>query len=297
MRHEAFAMQTMQHIAFLGLGAMGGRMAAHLVKAGYAVTVWNRDPAKAAPLQQSGAALAATPRDAAQGADIVISMLTDDTAARNVWMDTQTGAAAGLQPGAVAIECSTVTQGWVRQLADEVLRRSAQLLDAPVVGSRPQADAAQLIFMVGGDGPTLAQVRPVLSTLAAKVLHVGDVGQGAVLKLAVNALFAAQLHSVAELLGFLARNGFAADRAAALLAECPIVAAPIAGAARMMAAGNTAPLFTIDLIEKDLCYLLDTAQASGAELPGATAAHTAFQRAQQLGMGGSHVSGVAAVFA
>lgn len=98
MRHEPFAMQTMQHIAFLGLGAMGARMAAHLVKAGYAITVWNRDPAKAAPLQQSGAALAATPRDAAQGADIVISMVTDDTATRNVCMDAQTGAAAGLQP-------------------------------------------------------------------------------------------------------------------------------------------------------------------------------------------------------
>lgn len=287
-------MQTMQHIAFLGLGAMGARMAAHLVKAGYAVTVWNRDPAKAAPLQHSGAALAATPREAAQGADIVISMVTDDTAARNVWMDAQTGAAAGLQPGAVAIECSTVTPGWVRQLADEVLRRGAQLLDAPVVGSRPQADAAQLIFMVGGDGPTLAQVRPVLSTLAAKVLHVGEVGQGAVLKLAVNALFAEQLHSVAELLGFLTRNGFAADQAADLLAEFPIVAAPIAGAARMMAAGNTAPLFTIDLIEKDLRYLLDAAQASGAELPGATAARTAFQRAQRMGLGGSNVTAVAA---
>jgi 3-hydroxyisobutyrate dehydrogenase-like beta-hydroxyacid dehydrogenase len=151
--------------------------------------------------------------------------------------------------------------------------------------------------MVGGDGQALEQVRPVLSTMAAKVLHVGAVGQGAVLKLAVNALFAAQLHSVAELLGFLARNGYAPQQAASLLGEFPIVAAPIAGAAKMMATGNTAPLFTIDLMEKDLSYLLETAQASGAALPGTSLARAAFQRAQQQGLGGAHVSGLAAVFA
>ncbi|MDZ7919842.1 NAD(P)-dependent oxidoreductase [Rhodoferax sp.] len=287
----------MQTIAFLGLGAMGARMAAHLVKAGYPVTVWNRDPAKAAPLQQQDATLVATARAAAQGADVVISMVTDDTAARSVWLDAQTGALDGLQAGAIAIECSTVTPTWVRQLAEAVHSRGAHLLDAPVVGSRPQADAAQLILMVGGAEHALEQVRPVLSTLAAKLLHVGAVGQGAVLKLAVNALFAAQLQSVAELLGFLTRNGYAPEQAANLLGEFPVVAPPIAGAAKMMAAKNTAPLFTIDLIEKDLGYLLDTASASGADLPSASVARTAFQRAQQLGLGAANVSGLAAVFA
>jgi 3-hydroxyisobutyrate dehydrogenase len=287
----------MQHIAFLGLGAMGVRMATHLVKAGYPVTVWNRDPAKAAPLLQQGAMLAATPRAAVESAAVVISMVTDDTAARSVWLDAQTGAVGALQANAIAIECSTVTPVWVRQLAESVQSRGAQLLDAPVVGSRPQAEAAQLVLMVGAEGHALEQVRPVLNTMAAKVLHVGRVGQGAVLKLAINALFAAQLHSVAELLGFLARNGYAPDHAANLMGEFPVVAAPIAGAAKMMAAGNTTPLFTIDLIEKDLGYLLETARASGAELPGAGVARAAFQRAQQLGLGSANVSGLAVVFA
>ncbi|MFY3383895.1 NAD(P)-dependent oxidoreductase [Paracidovorax sp. MALMAid1276] len=287
----------MQHIAFLGLGAMGTRMATQLVKAGHRVTVWNRNPAKAAPLLTVGAALAATPRDAAQGADIVISMVTDDAAARAVWLDGATGAVAGLRPGAIAVECSTVTPGWVRQLAEAAQSRSAQMLDAPVAGSRPQAEVAQLILMVGGEADTLEQARPVLGAMAAKVLHVGAIGQGAVLKLAANALFAAQLLSLAELLGFLARNGCPAAQAADLLAEFPIVAAPVAGAARMMAAGNTTPLFTIDLIEKDLAYLLDTGRVSGADLPGASAARAAFQRAQQRSLGSAHVSGIAAVFA
>jgi 3-hydroxyisobutyrate dehydrogenase len=287
----------MQHIAFLGLGAMGARMATHLVKAGYPITVWNRDPAKAAPLLQHGAMLAATPRAAVQSATVVISMVTDDIAARGVWLDAQTGAMAALQQNAIAIECSTVTPAWVRELAESVKTSGAQLLDAPVVGSRPQAETAQLVLIVGGGSVALEQVRPVLNTMAAKVLHVGAVGQGAVLKLAINALFAAQLHSVAELLGFLTRNGYAPDHAANLLGEFPVVAAPIAGAAKMMAAGNTTPLFTIDLIEKDLGYLLDTAMASGAELPGAGVARTGFQRAQQRGLGGANVSGLAAVFA
>lgn len=287
----------MQTIAFLGLGAMGSRMAAHLLKAGYPVTVWNRDPAKAQPLLQQGATLAATPREAAQHAAVVISMLTDDSATRGVWLDAHIGAVGALQPNAVAIECSTVTPVWVRQLSDAVQSRGAQLLDAPVVGSRPQAEAAQLVLMVGGTGDALERVHPVLATMAAKVLHVGAVGQGAVLKLAVNALFAAQLHSVAELLGFLTRNGYAPDDAAHLLGEFPIVAAPIAGAAKMMAAGSTAPLFTIDLMEKDLGYLLDTAQTSGTELSGATIARVAFQRAKQFGLGRANVTGLATVFA
>lgn len=148
-----------------------------------------------------------------------------------------------------------------------------------------------------GDAAAFAQVEPVLAPLAARVIHVGGPGRGAVLKLAVNRLFAAQLQSVAELLGFLSRNGFAPERAAELLGSFSIVAAPIAGAARMMATRSDAPLFTIDLIEKDLGYILDAAKASGADLPGAESARAAFRRAQTLGLGGSNVSGLAAVFA
>lgn len=286
----------MQRIAFLGLGAMGARMATHLVRAGYPVIVWNRDPAKAVPLQQGGAALAATPGDAAQGADVVFSMVSDDAAARSIWLDSQTGAAARLHHNAVAIECSTVTPAWLRQLAGVVQSRGAHLLDAPVAGSRPQADAAQLIFIVGGEADALTRVRPVLSTMGAKVLHVGAVGQGAMLKLAVNALFAAQLHSVAELLGFLTRNGYASEQAADLLAEFPIVAAPIGAAAKMMASRSMTPLFTIDLMEKDLAYLLETAHACSADVPSATVARATFQRAQRQGLGGANVSGIAVLF-
>jgi 3-hydroxyisobutyrate dehydrogenase len=287
----------MSKIAFLGLGAMGSRMAANLAKAGHDVTVWNRDAAKAEAFCKDSASMAGTPRAAAQGADVVFSMVTDDNAARTVWLDPETGALAGMKKGAIAIESSTVTPVWIHELGAAVAAKGVQLLDAPVAGSRPQAEAGQLVFMVGGDADAFAKAEPALAPLAAKVMHVGALGQGAVLKLAVNTLFAAQLESVAELLGFLSRNGFQAEQAAELLGAFPIVAAPIAGAARMMATKNTTPLFTIDLIEKDLGYIIDTAKASGADLPGAMSARAAFQRAQGLGLGQSNVSGLAAVFA
>jgi len=279
-------------IAFLGLGAMGARMAARLAAAGHAVTVWNRSPEAAAPLLAAGARQAATPAEAAAGAAIVFSMVTDDTAARGIWLGA-TGAAAALRPGAIAIESSTVTPAWVRELAGVLAPRGIGLLDAPVAGSRPQAEAGQLVFMVGGQTDALDAARPALEPLAARILHVGAVGQGAVLKLAVNALFAAQLASVAELLGYLEANGFAREAAGELLGGFPIVAPPVAGAARMMAARSTAPLFTIDLLAKDLGYLID----SGAELPGAAANRAVLARAQQAGLGQQNVSGLAALFA
>jgi 3-hydroxyisobutyrate dehydrogenase-like beta-hydroxyacid dehydrogenase len=279
-------------IAFLGLGAMGSRMAARLLAAGHDLAVWNRSPDAALPLVAGGARHAATPRDAAAGAAIVFSMVTDDAAAQGVWLAPATGAADGLAPGAIAIECSTVTPGWVQELAAALAQRGASLLDAPVAGSRPQAEAGELVFMAGGEAAVLDAARPALAPLGARVLHVGRVGQGAVLKLAVNALFAAQLAAVAELLGYLGANGFATEEAAALLGGMPVVAPPLAGAARLMATRSTATLFTIDLLEKDLGYLL----ASGAELPGATATRALFRRAQQAGLGGGNVSGLAALF-
>jgi 3-hydroxyisobutyrate dehydrogenase len=288
---------NMTAIAFLGLGAMGSRMAQRLIDAGYDVTVWNRTPAAAENFTAKGAKAAGTPKTAAANADVVFSMVTDDRAAREIWLDAETGAANGLKAGAIAIEVSTVSPAWVHELNAVVTARGASLLDAPVAGSRPQAEAGQLIFMVGGNAAIIERAKSAFAPLAANIIHVGTVGQGAVLKLAVNTLFAAQLQSVAELLGFLTRNGFELVQAAELLGQFPIVAPPVAGAAKMMAAKSTAPLFTIDLIEKDLGYILDAAAASGADLPGAANVRAIFGKAQAKGLGQSNVSGLAALFA
>lgn len=286
----------MSKIAFLGLGAMGSRMASRLLDAGHDLTVWNRSAAATEMLAARGARVALSPADAVRGAEFIFSMVTDDEAARAVWLDPQTGAAHAIPPGALAIECSTISPGWARELGAVLATKSARLIDAPVAGSRPQAEAGQLIFMVGGSAVDVEHAKAALAALAANTLHVGDIGAGAMLKLAVNAHFAAQLASMAELLGFLSRNGFAPEQAAELLAKFPVTSPAIAGAAKMMATGNTAPLFTIDLVTKDIAYALAAAKASGAELPGVERTGATFQRAQAAGHGASNVSGLAKLF-
>jgi 3-hydroxyisobutyrate dehydrogenase len=163
----------MSKIAFLGLGAMGSRMAPHLIKAGHDVAVWNRSPAPVAAAVAHGARSPATPREAAEGAEIVFSMLTDDDASKAVWMTADTGALAGLGKDAIAIEASTVSPEWLTSLAAAVETHGATLLDAPVVGSLPQAEAAQLVLLAGGAQETFLKAKPVLGCIASVVHHVG----------------------------------------------------------------------------------------------------------------------------
>ncbi|MDH4441549.1 MAG: NAD(P)-dependent oxidoreductase [Rhizobium sp.] len=271
-------------------------MAVNLINTGHSVTVWNRDGKKAVALRDLGAHVATTPREAALHADFVLTVLTDDLATRAVWTDPASGALNGLKAGATAIECSTTTPVWALELGRLVNAKGAQFLDAPMSGSRPQAEGRQLVFMVGGPLACFDAARPLLECMAAKVMHVGPQGSGALLKLSINALFAAQLASIAEVLGFLSRNGFTVTRAAELIGQFPIVAPPIAGAARMMAAGDNAPLFTIDLMSKDLAYLLETATTSLAAVPSAEMTLAAFQMAQKQGLGGANITAMAALY-
>lgn len=136
----------MSKVGFLGLGAMGSRMAANLLKAGHTVTVWNRSPEAAEALVASGARRASSPKEAAEGGDFVFAMVRDDKASQNVWLDATNGALAGMRSGAVAIESSTLTPEWIRELSQHFRAKGISLLDAPVSGSRPQAETAQLVY-------------------------------------------------------------------------------------------------------------------------------------------------------
>ena len=196
----------MSKIAFLGLGAMGSRMAPHLIEAGHDVVVWNRSPAAVAAAVARGAKSAATPRQAAEGAEFVLTMLTDDDASKAVWMTPESGALAGLGKDAIAIEISTVSPAWLERLAAAIKAHGARLLDAPVVGSLLQAEAAQLIMLVGGAEEAFAVAKPVLDCIAGTLHRVGPQGQGVLMKLAANALLAIQVAAIAETLTALDRS-------------------------------------------------------------------------------------------
>jgi len=183
----------MSKVAFLGLGAMGSRMAANLLRAGHELTVWNITPEPMKTLVASGAKPATTPRAAAEGNEFVVTMVTNDVASRQVWLDAAHGALLGMSAGAIAIDSSTLTPGWVRELASVMSKVGVPLLDAMVSGSTPQAERAELVFLVGGEANALQRAEPVLKALGSTIRHAGPVGCGALAKLATNTLMGVQL--------------------------------------------------------------------------------------------------------
>ena len=284
------------NVAFLGLGAMGARMAHNLLRAGHAVTVWNRSAAAAEPLVAAGARLASTPREAATGRQVVLSMLTDDAASRAVWQEGADAALEGLGEGALAIESSTLTPARARELGEAVAERGAHFLDAPVVGSRPQAEAGQLIFLVGGEVKTLEAAGSVLEPLAGAVHALGPVGSGMTLKLAINAFFGMQVTALGEILGLAGRGGIAPERTAEIVGSLPITGPALTGVLGQMTAGRFDPLFPVDLVSKDLAYAIQEGQAHGLPTPGSQAAREVFEEVKRRGHGGENLSAAVRVF-
>ncbi|MEM9801970.1 MAG: NAD(P)-dependent oxidoreductase [Planctomycetota bacterium] len=282
-------------VAVLGLGGMGSRMAGRILGAGHDVTVWNRSAERAAGLVERGASRAATPREAASGADVVLSMVRDDDASRGVWLGAD-GAAGGLRAGAIALEASTVTPNWIAELARAVESMGAALLEAPVVGSRPQADAGSLITLAAGPRNVFERARSVLDATSGKVVHVGELGHGAAAKLAVNALFASQVSAAAEAIQMLRSCGIADDRWVGLLTDLPIVSPPLAQAIQGIARGRFDPAFPVELVEKDLAYFVETASSSGSISPVASAVRGLFANAIAEGDGGANIHAVARVY-
>ncbi len=284
-------------IAFIGLGAMGSRMAAHLLEDdGLELTVWNRSPAPVEALVAKGALAAKSPREAAAGRSVVISMLSDDDACRAVWLDGEHAAIHDLAPNTLVLESSTVTPGWIAALNDAVCARGAGLLDAPVAGSRPQAEQGKLIFLVGGDPQHLEQAQPLLQRMGGAVHHTGVVGTGALVKLIVNTHFAIQVASLGELLEVGVRGGLDRRRLQQLLAGLPVMSPGAAGASALMANDDFSPQFPIDLVNKDLAYAGALLRADdGGHSLGKAVART-FLEAARRGLGGENISAISKLF-
>jgi 3-hydroxyisobutyrate dehydrogenase len=287
----------MSRIAVLGMGAMGFRVAQNLLNAKHQVIVYNRTKDKALPLLEQGAIYAAAPKEAAEQADIVISMVTDDNVSRAVWLDKENGALLGLSKDAIAIESSTLTVTYVKELATEIESWGANFLDAPVVGSRPQADAGKLIYLVGGKAEVLTQVNNILLDAGGAVIHhVGDISQGMTMKLAVNALFGIQVAALAEIIGMLSKNGIEPTKAMQCLGELPVTSLAAKNAGSLMLTHNHKPMFPIDLVEKDFRYTIQTAQTVNAPTPATNAVRGIYQEAIAKGYGSSNITGVIQLF-
>lgn len=281
-------------VAFLGLGLMGSGMAARLAKAGFPLAVYNRDGSKARALAELGARAATSPAEAAEGAELVFSMVADDEAARAVWLG-EAGALGAARRGAVLVECSTTSVGWALELEAAAKARGAGLavLDAPVTGSRPHASAGELVFLVGGPAEGLARARPALEAMGRAVIAAGPTGGGARLKLINNFLCGVQVAAFAEALAMVERGGL--DRATALgLLTGGAPGSPLvrAMAERMIATGSVEPQFHLALMAKDLAYARREAALAGLELRMAGAALERFSAAVDAGLGSRDLSAV-----
>lgn len=271
-----------QRVAILGLGIMGGGMARQLLGAGFDLTVWNRNPDKAAALAASGAELAATPADAARNADVVVAMVSNDVASRTVWTGAD-GALAAMGAGAIAIECSTLTVDWVRELGALAEARGVRLIDAPVTGSKDQAASGTLRFIVGGSAETLEAARPVLDVMGGQVEHLGPVGSGTVFKLVNNFLCGVQVATMAEAVAMVEANGLDPARSLALLTEGAPGSPLLKVVAKRMSERTYAPNFFVSLMAKDLAYAQAAFAAVGIELATAAAARARFDTAAAQG--------------
>lgn len=278
----------MARIAVLGLGAMGSRMARRLINSGHEVVVWNRSADAAQALVDAGAQLASSPREAALNADAVITMLRDDEASRIVWSDAETGILAGMRKGAIAIESSTLTPARAREWALDARNIGVRPVEAPVSGSRPQAENGQLLYFLGGDAADIAQATTILAPLGAAFQHVGPVGDAAIVKLVTNTMLALQVGAWAELLPMMEREGLDIDAALKALSMTSSWA-PVAGYLTMlMRSNNHAPQFPIDLIKKDLDYV--GTLGGDALLPLSDALKARFDAAIDAGFGGENMS-------
>jgi 3-hydroxyisobutyrate dehydrogenase len=290
-------MKTMKEksVAFLGLGIMGSGMAARLLAHGFNVTVYNRDPQKAAPLAKAGATAANTPREAAQNGEIIISMVADDAAARAVWLG-ENGALAGASPGAVLVESSTITVDWVSELAAVAAQKGCELLDAPVTGSKNQAASGELNFLVGGSTPALEKARPALAAMSRSVVHLGPSGSGALLKLINNFLCGVQVASLAEAMALIEKGGL--DRARAL--EIVTSGAPgsplIKTVSARMTGQDYVPNFLLRLMAKDLAYAVAEGDKLSIDLATAGAALGLFKQAASSGHGEQDIAAVVEQF-
>jgi 3-hydroxyisobutyrate dehydrogenase len=197
----------MARIAVVGLGNMGLGMAARLLAGGHQLSVYNRTAARAEALVCQGARLSATPRDACEGVDAVISMVADDNASRAVWHGSDGVLAANLRKNAFAIECSTLSYDWVMQLATQATALGLRYIDAPVTGLPDAAAAGSLTLLVGASEADLSAVQDLLGALSEHIIRFGPVGAGTAYKLIINMIGAVQIASVAEGLAIAERAG------------------------------------------------------------------------------------------
>lgn len=278
-------------VAIIGLGIMGSGMAGRLLSAGFPLTVYNRNQDKSAPFASAGAFVAGSPHEAASKADIIISMVADDIASRGVWLG-ESGALAGASRGSVLIECSTLTVGWIKELATAAAQGGCELLDAPVTGTKPHAASGELSFLIGGSAAAIVTVQAVLSVMGHEFIYLGPTGSGALMKLINNFMCGVQAASLAEAEYMIGAGGLDLEKALSILTRGAPGSGLVQRAAARAFANDFTPNFPLHLMAKDLGYAIDEASHLGRNLQTASSALAIFKDAIAKGYGDQDFSAV-----
>jgi 3-hydroxyisobutyrate dehydrogenase len=256
-------------VAFIGLGKMGVGMASRLLEAGHRVSVYNRTAGKADSIVSRGARLAASPKEACVDAEAVFCMVADDAASRAVWLDADGILASQLPPGALAIECSTLSHSWVIELASRVAGRGLLYIDSPVTGLPADAAGGVLTMLVGAQEEDLERARPLLGAVANRIIRFGAVGAGTAYKLIINMMGAVQIASAAEGMALAGRAGLDLATVAEAIAMGQAASPQVIRNVRRIVAGDhdRNVVFTAALRLKDVEYALRMAQELGLGAP------------------------------
>jgi 3-hydroxyisobutyrate dehydrogenase-like beta-hydroxyacid dehydrogenase len=265
-------------VGFIGLGLMGKPMSLNLLKAGYAVTVWNRTASRAEEVVAAGGQLAKSARDVAAGCDVLITIVSDPPALEEVlWgASGRAGALSALPSGAIYMDSSTVSPELARKIAAACAKQNVRFLDAPVTGGDWGAKKGELLFMIGGDAETIKEAEPLLSVMGKKWFHLGPHGAGQTIKLAMNAILALQVEALAEAMALVSAAGLQPEKLVEVLQSSMARSGVLDIKSQNLLKGDYTPSFPLRLMLKDVDLAMDLAKQLGVTLPATAAAQATY---------------------
>jgi 3-hydroxyisobutyrate dehydrogenase-like beta-hydroxyacid dehydrogenase len=273
----------MAAVGFVGLGVMGGRIARRLLRAGHTVTGYNRTRAKSEWLVAEGMRLAGSPRAAAEASEVTFSMVTG-TAALEAVTEGPDGILAGLGPGKVYVDMSTVSPSASRQLAGRVAERGAAMLDAPVSGSVVTLEEGRLSIMVGGDREVVDRVLPVLRDIGPTVTHVGPAGRAVLMKIATNLSLAVQMVAFSEGVLLAEKAGIPRETAVEVLLHSVIASPMVRYRGPFVLKQPEEAWFDVDMMQKDLQLALEAGRELDVALPTTAVSNQLMTAARAMGL-------------
>ena len=273
-----------QEVGFMGMGIMGRAMAANLVRAGYSVTVYNRSRDKCRELEQMGAHVADSPAQMARECGTIIAMLTGPQALEDVLFGKE-GAAAEFGENTLFTNMSSVSPAFSRELAARLESSGCRFVDAPVSGSKKPAEEGSLVILAGGESGDVEALGPLFQVMGKKVVHCGPVGQGSMMKMAVNLLLGTMMEGLAEMINLGKQGGLDTDSLLEVVTSGPLNCGLFQIKESMLREEEYPAQFPLKHMSKDLKFVLDTAYEIGANLPTGHGVSQAYATARNLGHG------------